>query len=1421
MAGALDYFDAEAELAKQERGGGNAAAQETGKPRQELDVFDAESMLQQQEADTTKLKPTVDPNTGAEILDAEAALPPQVGIVKSFAGNVMQSLIGAFAGTPESIAVAAHMIGQEGDPTEFATYRFGQWMREEARKAFPTDPEAQGFWLQTIPQGLGSLVGFAAGGAAGKAVKLPAWFGSVFLGSTALGATEYQKAYNETNGDTEVAFDAWIRNLPVGASEAIPISRAFDRINKVTGGMLKKTKWLKALTGGLEEGLQEFMQGVATNWNAQQVYDAQRELIDASTGEESAAGFVLGLAANALGLHLQSLQYRESKVLEGDERLLAQVEGLASDEFTAREKFALFTIGQKIYGATGQKLTDLEQQDMGATEQFMDALKQGDIKGVIKSYTQLAYQFLPKDLVGDLSVDEVADNFVSYFQEGISSIENKPLVITMRQALGGTYTQLAEDPVILVNPSLGEAIDKLFGGTEYKTQAELVRWAQSQIDENELLSYLIEGKGDNPLGMPGEGAFVDPRAAAKAADEMMGPSVRKTVDPITGTISQSPIVVGPFRRLLQFPEYALSRLRERRKAAGLKATRAPEETSVAIMNGQLEIDQRTRDYQAWLAPIAAEIEPEKRPMVREFLKIVYQAQRTPSGGAIKQAKMAVEIQEAKNTMADMLAANPELETVLNGVTNQGGIIHFFEYMKGRYKEYLRSVIKNEMPEGYERIVRRHEETGMDLEASIDQEYDFALEAKNNWIKRRHKNLLPAQQEAEWNKLSAKKRKQLELNARKSTIKKIQKELTTYFDVENWGLDEYVTNLQLGNYKIIDAEGRTQGFAQTEKEAKRKAYEMRLLAGATDSDLWTIEPAFNRLNPTAKRDKNSGFQGEEDIFEVLPAYALAMEKRIILGPIKAKMRKFYRERPDEFSPDVQSVLDDQMKSAQGLDTDPIDQWVDAISVSRGWKTGKYKRFVGVSKSISAKLKLGYRMVTASMNYLLGMNNTHSQVGTEFMMKAKRYLTGEETYVGPDGVKVNILETLKRLERTGALHLNVAVDETGAIQSREPIWKPIGLFTRAEVPVRQYSYVANYLYEREVNGLNHKQAEWQALQNLRFAQTVYNMASIPKILRSPTGRLAGQFKTYMLNHVQFLSTLTPRQFVRYLGGFLALGGPKAMMATISSLPLLGSLGFINDAEEWMSNSTNPLAELSSGIPGLLGFDISKSVAYLVPQSGEEWVGPTIAELSKLWFDVIQPAIASISEAGDRADAPGYLGDRAVDWVTGLSPVFFYMKDLFQSVTQVEEDEELKKLAPNEFRWETSLSKAISDQVWIRDSHGDKAYLVNGSWDRLLLLAGAAPLQKARGQKLKQVWYEKMEVRKDNRKRWLDRVVKKMVNGQELNEDDANDAWLYGINPSVIPNRLQWAETPPAERAVMKAAILDRLDAKENFDSYFQAQ
>ena len=620
-------------------------------------------------------------------------------------------------------------------------------------------------------------------------------------------------------------------------------------------------------------------------------------------------------------------------------------------------------------------------------------------------------------------------------------------------------------------------------------------------------------------------------------------------------------------------------------------------------------------------------------------------------------------------------------------------------------------------------------------------------------------------------------------------------VTEYKAIEKWGLKDFVTNIEVGSWRVIenlsDGTQIVRAVGTTRKEATRKAEQIRD-AGEVKGDL-VISSEFRKpVDPTQPR--KGILRGEEDIMKALRTYSRVIRQKIEFDTAESIMLKKFKEDEGSilYPHNVRKSLIKQLNDARF-----VHSWGDEVldSLQQGFSIGgrhfkgfggrplTFTRAVQTATGITANAKLGYRLVGGFVNYVSGHGHTWVKSGADYMAK------GIEFMRSPEGKRFLI-------EEEAYLGLDFATSEAGKVHSKTPWYKPLGTFSMPEPGIRRLSVATNYVYALEKLGMDAESARLFARRGVRAQNFTYNTAAIPGILRSPGGKLVGQFKTYLVKEMEFLSTLSGKEWGRYLTLQMMLGGPRAMLATLKSVPFLGLLGVFDKIEEELLKDKTGL---SSGVPGvLLGADISAPASFqVVPERPEDNFGPFLSEMVKFWSGYLKPTL----------EGQPYTLNNAADWARNVAPIARHWDALIQSV----------------------LTEDKNGQVWIRDNLkfrgtgarpmitavGAPKYLVNGNWDRALMVAGAGTTSKAKVQVANRLMAEARKKDNESRKKISRELLDSIQSNTPISQDLVEKLAIFQIDQETIDAAYAIREMTPKERALFYNNTVLKLKALDLYE------
>lgn len=180
-------------------------------------------------------------------------------------------------------------------PQMTPAFKTGEAVEEAGRRMFQPNPKFQGEWLaEKIPQGLGSTLGLAPAALLGPGAPI----GVAVAGAMVNGVTAFDDAKSKGADDDDATRAFWW-NAAGGTSEAVPIANIISRINKASGGAIKK--WIfDVAKSGIEEGAQEAGQQTLQNIVAKHIYASERKVLE-GVGESGAVGAIVGMILPGVG----------------------------------------------------------------------------------------------------------------------------------------------------------------------------------------------------------------------------------------------------------------------------------------------------------------------------------------------------------------------------------------------------------------------------------------------------------------------------------------------------------------------------------------------------------------------------------------------------------------------------------------------------------------------------------------------------------------------------------------------------------------------------------------------------------------------------------------------------------------------------------------------------------------------------------------------------------------------------------------------------------------------------------------------------------------------------------------------------------------------------------------------------------------
>lgn len=601
-------------------------------------------------------------------------------------------------------------------------------------------------------------------------------------------------------------------------------------------------------------------------------------------------------------------------------------------------------------------------------------------------------------------------------------------------------------------------------------------------------------------------------------------------------------------------------------------------------------------------------------------------------------------------------------------------------------------------------------------------------------------------------------------------------ITDYIAIDKWGIDNYITNAMVGSWKAVTPDGHVVTVAPTKRiltqrvveyfnahpevkelhidtsgpniemgypMGKRAYFTMvgkiaKALENGTEDisrqvateaakqglrRIVSIKPS-KKWSPYLMKRKGT-LEGEADLFDVLYSYAHSVEKKMALDPVIYEISK----NMDGLPKHVKELLTQQIDDSKGryYEADQLVDWIaetlqdvnipftnatvgDVTHIGTGRPFRASRAQAWLTKG-TALAKLGYRVVGMAVNKLGGEHHVWTKVGLNYALRAKKWMNTEE---GKAFIKSE--EDIGQLGNTFALPSG---------KQNIPWWHALYLFNKPETGLRRYGLAAGYLVARDM-GMNPAHARYYARQLMHQSLFLYNTEALPSVLRGPFGRVAGQFRAYLSQELQFISQLTPRQALRYWTGFLILGGPRAAIQLAKTLPFIGmAIGF-DRLDEWINKEW---PRFSRGIWGLLGGDATAAAGFQLPTTMEDLAGATIGEFWRLYSKVFVPMIS------------------------GSAHTFENFKEWSRSVITVQKN------------FAQAINMVMSHDGWIRDSNGNPAWRPEAWWDLALTMAGVTPLGKSQQDTAERIYLRELQVNRENYEKEMDILTRQFHYGEDL--------------------------------------------------------
>ena len=536
------------------------------------------------------------------------------------------------------------------------------------------------------------------------------------------------------------------------------------------------------------------------------------------------------------------------------------------------------------------------------------------------------------------------------------------------------------------------------------------------------------------------------------------------------------------------------------------------------------------------------------------------------------------------------------------------------------------------------------------------------------------------------------------------------------------------------------------------------------------------------------------KGEENIYDILPFYFYSMHMKMALDPTINSVRKAINKvdvvgtesykakdgttksrevKKPHLNKEMSDYLTRYIEDIKGREYIE-DKIVDDIFQGVGGQR-KYSKLVQGARELQANLKLSYSPVKGVVNGFSALGYLWTKAGTmnvakavEFMRtpEGKAFTEATDKYLGVNIVEAATGEISARgtFERLG--WLKPPQTEVGKLA--HAAIEPLGWFQLPELPVRRLTMTTGYLMGK-ASGLSEEAARDIAIKFTHFTQFTYDMAGLPEILRSPTGRLVGQFKPFMMKSIEFMSTLRGDEWARFMTMQMALAGPRGAMILLKSLPIIGSVAGWDKLEEWM-NKEYP--RLSRGLAGFAGVDISAPATFELPSKARDWYGPTLSNLGSLYKNVYEPLVSG--KGLDGSDISKFTGE--------TFPIYRY--------------------------WAKIVEQVIDRDGWVKDERGRRLYHIDNTAAFVAKnVLGAQSLEESRIKVAERILTERKFDITEQKTDTIDNILDSISKGKIIDPTDLENMAKMGIKPSTLRRAAQFQVLDPKMRRLLMTEIIRR--------------
>jgi len=315
----------------------------------------------------------------------------------------------------------------------------------------------------------------------------------------------------------------------------------------------------------------------------------------------------------------------------------------------------------------------------------------------------------------------------------------------------------------------------------------------------------------------------------------------------------------------------------------------------------------------------------------------------------------------------------------------------------------------------------------------------------------------------------------------------------------------------------------------------------------------------------------------------------------------------------------------------------------------------------------------------------------------------------------------------------------------------------------------------------------------------------VSMMPRLMRSPTGRLLTLFQPFVARTVEWMimNASSPAFWAKFLGYTAAVAGPRGLIAMAKTLPLIAFAASAMGGGDWWDKLEEYLQRkwggYASGVPGgVAGVDV---------------VGPATIQLPSVEKDLLSPlgpVVSSVHELYNIAMA-------------------FNPAETVANRPQIAKAH-LKKAVPAIRNIWDVIDSFYDQDGFVYNEKGDPIYNLDSKYDKALVAFGAKPVSKSYMETLSRIETKAQELERKYVSQILSEYsneVRRLTNGdyKNIREDDPriSSAWNrmqekiadYRISPESLESAASRFAKKPGVRLLLRTRQTRQAETLEKLE------